>query len=236
MYPKEYFLERFKTEETEELLQRYATGDLTDEAREAILTLLRSRGLEESKLQPLVVQARKAVYRQTKGSKECDFCGSSARFFPVLDDGQRFCTHACMRTARLLEISEDIPKNAIFQHACRIKEGPCPQCNQLPSKTEVRPYYRVWSIGILTERTKRTHICCINCGRKKNFTSIIFSAVFGWWNIPSGVIFTPIQIMSNIGEMLRSRDDPTPSDELIQAARLDLAAKLQKQRTARTSA
>lgn len=229
MYPKEYFLERFKAEETDELLRRYATTDLTNEAKEAILFLLQSRGFEDAKLQALVLQARKAAYRQTKGTKECDFCGSSARFSAVLDEGQRFCSESCLRNARLLEISEDIPKEAIFQYACSIKEGPCPSCQQYSSKTEVRPYYRVWSIGIFTHWTTGTHICCRSCGRKTNFLSLIFCTAFGWWGMPWGLIITPAQIIANIAEMLRSRGDSAPSEELLLAARLDLAAKLHKQ-------
>jgi hypothetical protein len=231
MYPKEYFLERFKTEETDELLRRYATTDLADEAKEAILSLLHSRGVDNSKLQSLVVQARKSAYRETKGTSECDFCGSSARFSALLDGGQRFCSKNCLRNARLMEVSEDISEETIFQHACRIKESPCPLCQQLSSKTEVRRYYRVWSIGILTSWVKRTHICCLSCARKTNFGSLIFCTLFGWWGIPWGLIITPAQIFANISEMFKSRSESPPSEELIQAARLDLAAKLYKQRT-----
>lgn len=236
MYPKEYFLERFKNEETNDLLHRYATADLTDEAREAILFLLQSRGVDDSKLKPLVLQARRAAYRQTKGTSECDFCGSSARFSAVLDEGQRFCSKSCLRNARLLEISEDIPTEAIFQHACSIKQGPCPVCHQTSSKTEARRYYRVWSAGIITQWTKRTHVCCHSCGRKTNLGSLVFCTLFGWWGIPWGLIITPAQIIANIAEMFKAQSDPTPSDELLQAARLDLAAKLHKQRVAQADA
>jgi hypothetical protein len=229
MYPKEYFLEQFKAEETDELLRRYATSDLADEAQEAILSLLQTRGVDNSKLQPLVIQARKAAYRQTKGTRKCDFCGSSAIFSAILDEGQRFCTKTCLRNARLLEVSEDIPKEVILQHAHKIKEGPCPLCKQSSSKTEARYYYRVWSVVVLTSWIKRTHICCFSCGRKTNFGSFVFCILFGWWGFPWGLIITPAQIIANIAEMFRPRFKSTPSDELIQAARLDLAAKLYKQ-------
>jgi len=229
MYPKEYFLERFKEEETDELLRRYATADLADEAKEAILALLQARGVESSSLPPLVIQARKAAYRQTKGTRECDFCGNSARFSAILDEGQRFCSKACLRNARLLEISEDIPTETIFQHACRIKESPCPVCQRSSSKTEVRFYYRVWSIIALTSWVKKKHICCLSCGRKTNFGSLVFCTLFGWWGVPWGIIITPAQIISNIAEMFRPRSEPAPSEYLIQAARLELAAQRYKQ-------
>lgn len=229
MYPKEYFLERFRNEETEDLLQRYATVDLADEAKEAILELLRARGINSFSLPTLVVAARKASYRQTRGTKECDFCGSSARLSAVLNEGQRFCSKACLRKARLLEVSEDIPAEAIYRHAVAIKNGSCPECRQSGSRTEVRTYHRVWSIGLFTQWTHRTHICCHACGRKTNFGSIMFCVLFGWWSVPWGLVMTPAQIMANITQMLKPMADPEPSEALVQAARLDLAAKLYKQ-------
>jgi hypothetical protein len=230
VYPKEYFLERFRDDETEDLIQRYATADLADEAKDAILSLLKSRGIRDSTLRPLVLQARKAAYRQTKGTSECDFCSSSARFSAVLDEGQRFCSKACLRNARLLEVSEDIPQEEISRHAFRIKNGKCPACQKAGSKTEVRRYYRVWSVGIFTQWTNRTHICCHSCGRKTNFGSLIFCTLFGWWGIPWGIIMTPAQMLANITEMFKPLADPAPSDALLQAARLDLAAQLYKKR------
>lgn len=236
MYPKEYFLERFRDDETDDLLQRYATADLADEAKEAIHSLLKSRGIEESKLQPLVLQARKASYRQTKGTNECDFCGSSARFSALLDEGQRFCSKACLRNARLLEVSEDISKEEIHDHALRIKNSACPECHQSSSKTEVRRCYRVWSVGIFTQWTNRTHICCHSCGRKTNLGSLMFCALFGWWGIPWGIIMTSAQILANVTEMFKPLANPAPSEALIQAARLDLAAKLYKKRALEANA
>lgn len=226
MYSKEYFFERFKNGETDDLLQRYATVDLVDEAKEAILLVLKSRGVDDSKLQLLVIKARKATYRQTKGTYECDFCNSSAKHSAVLNEGQRFCSNSCLQNARLLEVSEDIPKETILHHASKIKEGVCPLCQQSSSKTEVRRYYRVWSAVVLTEWAERSHICCHSCGWKTNLESIIFCMLFGWWGIPWGLIITPGQIISNIAEMFRAKAESSPSEELLRAARLELAAKL----------
>jgi hypothetical protein len=236
MYPKEYFLDRFKSDATEDLLHRYATADLSDEAREAIHSLLAARGIEGQALQPLMLQARKAVYRKRNGTKECDFCGSSARFSAILDEGQRFCSKSCLRNARLLEVAEDISAEEIQGHAWRIKNSPCPECQQSSSKTEVPKYYRVWSAIVLTEWTKRTHICCHSCARKTNFGSLVFCSLFGWWGVPWGVIITPAQIVANISEMLSPKADPAPSEELLQAAKLQLAAKLYKRRALEANA
>jgi predicted house-cleaning noncanonical NTP pyrophosphatase (MazG superfamily) len=227
MYSKEFFVERFQNEETEDLLNRYTTGDLTDSAKEAVLQILKKRGFSEERLWTLAKQARKASYRQTKGTKECDFCGNSARFSKVIDAGQRFCSTTCLQNARLLEISEDIPDEEIEKYAYNLKNGECPKCHKILSKVEVRKFYNVWSAVIFTRWTKQTHVCCKSCGREKNVWSIIFCLLFGWWGIPWGLFATPIQIISNAVEIFNSRnDDPSPSDELLQVARIKLASNL----------
>ena len=225
MYSEEYFLELFKDEETENLRRRYSTEDLSDNAKAAMHSVLKSRGFDDTSLAVLATEARKAAYRQTKGTKECDYCGSSARFSPVLDDGQRFCNVTCLQNARLMEISEDIPKEEIFQHACRIKEGACPGCSCSKSKVEARKSYRIWSVVHISVFSTQTRICCHSCARKENFRSLMFCAAFGWWGFPWGVGITPVQIISNIVEMFKSRSGAKPSDDLLQAARINLAAK-----------
>ncbi len=224
MYPKEFFLERFQSEATGDLLHRYANAQLTDEAKEAILEILKKRGVSEEKFGHFIKQAKKDRYRQSQGTTRCDYCGNSARFSPVLDQGQRFCSKRCLRQTRLLEISVDISDEEIIRHARNIKNGECPDCHKRDSKVEVRYYYRVWSAIVFTQWAKRTHVCCRACGRRTNFGSIMFSLLLGWWGFPWGIIITPAQIISNLVEIFKGREEPEPSDELIQAARIELAA------------
>ena len=54
MCSKECFVDRFRDEETEELLHRYATAEITEEAKAAILLLLAERGIDTSTMAPLV--------------------------------------------------------------------------------------------------------------------------------------------------------------------------------------
>ncbi|MBC3882632.1 hypothetical protein H8K35_14665 [Undibacterium sp. LX40W] len=232
MYPKEFFIEQFQNKETDQLLRRYATVELTEEAKEAILEILKKRGVSPDKLGSLVRQAKKDSYRQSRGTTECDHCGNSARFSPVLDGGQRFCSKSCLRKARLLEISVDISETEIVRHARNIKIGECPDCHRKDSKVEVRYYYRVWSAAIITQWTKRNHVCCRACGRQTNFGSLMFCLLLGWWGIPWGIIITPAQIISNIVEMFKARDEPEPSEELIAVARINLAAARARQQQA----
>ena len=224
MYPKEFFLERFKDDATDDLVARYATAEITDAAREAILALLKERGVSAEALAALARQARKAAWRQTRGTTACDYCGSPARFSYVSDAGQRFCNQTCLRNTRLQEAAEDLPEQAIAQHAHAIRHAPCPVCQRSNGLVEARRYHRVWSALILTRWTTRTRLSCKSCGRKQNLVSAGFCLLFGWWGFPWGILMTPTQIVANLIELFR-RDDPAEaSAELIKTARLDLAA------------
>ena len=99
MYSREYFVERFREAETDELLERMAGGELTDEAQQAIQLVLKERGVSQAQLAPMVREAKKARYRRTTPTNECDFCGKSPGFLAsaVKDAGQKFCSRECLR-------------------------------------------------------------------------------------------------------------------------------------------
>lgn len=229
MYPKAFFLQRFKDDDKETLLARYAGGDLSDEAAAAILELLAARGVDESTLKPMVANARKASLRATKGAYECDYCRNSARFSAIHDDGQRFCSKACLRNARLMEIAVDIPDESIMARALSVKNGICPVCRQCTSPVEMRHYFRVWSALVVTQWRQRAKLCCHSCGKKENRESVVLCLIFGWWGFPWGLIMTPAQIVANWIESSKRRDEPEPSDELLRSARLQLAFERHKQ-------
>jgi hypothetical protein len=230
MYPKEYFIDRFNGDETGYLVEKLATSDLAESAREAIVEILAKRDVDKSKLLSQMKESRKAMYRKTHGNHQCDYCGSSARFSYVSDDGQRFCNQTCLRDARLMEEAEDIDLLDIEKHALEIRNSDCPVCKRQNGIVEVRWKYRVWSAFYITRWTKTKSVCCKSCGRKQNSSSIAFSAFLGWWGVPWGIIITPAQIISNIVEMFRSDDRSAPSADLLLAARLNLANQRKRKR------
>lgn len=223
MHSRQYFIERFRGQDTEELLDRLATADLVEEAKYAIQTVLKERGISDREFAPLVLKAKKDRYRRTSPTKECDLCGRSVGFSAVKDEGQKFCSESCLRTARLMEIAVDIPEPEILKRASEIQNGPCPVCRSRESKNEVRKFYWVWSAVVFTRWGTSSKVCCKKCGVKSNLTSVLSSLLFGWWGVPWGIFITPAQIISNIAAMFRKFDKSKPSEELVQAARLQLA-------------
>jgi len=50
----------------------------------------------------------------------------------------------------------------------------------------------------------------------------------GWWGIPWGIFITPVQLVKNVGEVMRG-DRDEPSDELVFHARIERGLQLQAQ-------
>ncbi len=224
MYSRQYFINEFRHIDSDELLERLATSDLTDVAKDAIHTVLRERGITDERLDALVQQAKKDTYKRTTPTNECDYCGKSLRLLgSVKDGGQKFCSNDCLRTSRLMEAAVDIPEKDIQEFAYSLRRGPCPNCREKKRDIEIRKYYWVWSAAIFTQWGVSTKVCCKTCGVKANLASILGCVALGWWGIPWGILMTPVQVLRNLSELLRRIDKNKPSDELLLAAKLKLA-------------
>ena len=230
MYSRQEFIERFREVDSEELFDRLATLDLTEEAKDAIYAVLKERGVSDKDVEPLIVHAKKARYRSTTPTNDCDYCGKSILLPAVRDEGQKFCSEGCLRTARILEVAVDIPAQDIAKHAMEIKNGRCPSCGGQESKIEVRKYHWVWSAVYYTRWGTSAKPCCKKCGTKDNFGAILSSLVLGWWSI-RGIFITPAQVISNLAEIAKRNDKSEPSEELIEQAKLQLAEILLKSKS-----
>lgn len=223
MYPKAYFLTKFRSFSDDELLQIYASYDYAETAIEAALHLLQERGFSNQDIEARQLDCRKNVYRQRKGTKECDFCSNQARRSPVFDSGQRFCSQRCLRNARLLEKAVEFSNAEVLSHAKNIKNSACPMCSQHKSKVEVRYHYRIWSAGIISDWQEYRQVSCLACGRRANLKSLAYCMALGWWGLPWGPLITPAQVLANLVAMFKTHQHGEPSAELLIAARLDLA-------------
>lgn len=233
MYTQADFVERFRALENYELLDRLATSQLTDEARAALRIVLQERGVSETELPALVVQAKKDRFRRTGVTNDCDHCGKSSGIAPVHDGEQTFCSIGCRDHMRIMEAAADFDDDAIHRHAQALQHGPCPQCRRQGSPVEVRRSYHVWSALFITRWGTTSKPGCRACGIRANLLDAGYSAALGWWGFPFGLLMTPVQILRNLGEaLMRDRARP-PSPELLDLARADLGLKaLRRQRLA----
>ncbi|WP_426208965.1 hypothetical protein [Massilia sp. TWP1-3-3] len=224
MYPKEYFVEQFADLDTEALLFKLS-GDLADNARDAVVTLLGQRGITAGQLDARTKATQKANIRRPRGTIECDYCGNSAKKKPLFDQGQQFCSADCLHAARISEAAVDLSAGQIGARALAMRSGACPDCGSSESVIEIRYHYRVVSALYFTSYQRKSRFCCVACGRKQNFKSFLFTFFLGWWGVPFGLIMTPTYLIANLGELREQRSGGEPSEDLVRLAKFQLAEK-----------
>lgn len=152
----------------------------------------------------------------------CDYCGSSILFGGVRSGDLRFCNDRCHSSGALLQISQSIPESEVQQVVRQVHQGNCPKCGGT-GPVDVHTSYRVWSALLLTQWSSRPEVSCRGCGVKSQLGDTLFSVVLGWWGIPWGLIFTPVQVVRNVIAMANPPETSRPSAKLDKHIRLNLA-------------
>lgn len=230
MYDTRKFVSIFENEESEELLDRLATRDLTDDAKKAIAIVLERRGFDLRNLDSLVSDAKRASFRRGGVTNECDFCGKTIRFGLGVNDGeQKFCGVDCFHTLRLREAEEDITVDAAQARALDIKKGGCPKCMKERASPEIRTTYWIWSAVFISSWNSESEVVCNSCARKANAMAALACLILGWWS-PWGLFLTPVQIAKNLREFCRNDHDWRPSEKLVSFAKMTLAEEKLRER------
>lgn len=165
----------------------------------------------------------------------CDYCGTRILFGGVKDNGMRFCNEDCHTNGSLIAYSQQLPDDVVEPHVSAVHQGDCPKCGG-PGPIDVHTSYIVWSIMILTSWKSRPEVCCRSCGNKAKLGGLCISAVAGWWGIPWGFIFTPVQIFRNISGIVFAPDLSFPSPELDRLVRIHLVSEIAAQNQAEAEA
>lgn len=153
----------------------------------------------------------------------CAACGETIIFGGKRVGERRFCNDKCVASGSVLAVAAALPESVVSARVWEIHNGRCPVCSG-PGPVDVHSSYRVWSGLVITSYGTRLNIGCRRCGNRARLKDAGFSLLCGWWGFPWGLVWTPIQIGRNVMAMMRSEDGTTPSSQLTQMARLQLAA------------
>jgi hypothetical protein len=155
----------------------------------------------------------------------CDYCKSTILLGGSRVGDLRFCNDKCRAKGSTIILSRQIPQHVVDQQVSAIHHGLCPSCKGI-GPVDVHMSYRVWSAILLTRWQSIPTVSCRACGKKKQIFGALFSALFGWWGFPWGLVMTPLQIVRNIGGLIRGPDPRHPSDKLQNLVRLHMASQL----------
>jgi len=154
----------------------------------------------------------------------CDYCGTTIIFGGVFDNGLRFCGEKCHQKGFPLVVAHQVPEDLMARHVLAIHQGTCPKCGG-QGPVDVHTSYIAWSALVMTSWYSRPQVCCRACGTKSKLQGAVLSGIVGWWGFPWGIIITPIQVARNILGLLSSPDPTTPSAQLENIARAELATR-----------
>jgi hypothetical protein len=155
---------------------------------------------------------------------KCDSCGSTILFGGKQQGDLRFCNDRCRQRGVLLAASRQVPDNIVQQQVWSVHQGLCPKCGG-NGPVDVHVSYRIWSALFLTTWASRPQVSCRSCGVKRQMGDALFSVVLGWWGIPWGLLFTPVQVGRNIVALAKGPDPGKPSAQLEKMVRMNIVAR-----------
>ena len=156
----------------------------------------------------------------------CAACGETILFGGVKAGELRFCNANCQSKGYLLSVAARVPESAAVDFARRIHLGQCPRC-QGPGPVDVHTAYWVWSALAFTRWGSQQQVSCRGCAVKTQAGKLALSSLLGWWGVPWGLIFTPVQVARNTIAIASPPKPDEPSAKLVQIARVQLASQPQ---------
>jgi hypothetical protein len=157
--------------------------------------------------------------------RKCDSCGTTIVIGGREHHGKRFCNDKCYQDGFLMTTSQQIPASAVRKEVEEVHQGNCPQCSR-KRPVDIHMVYNVFSMVRFTRWSNKVELSCRPCAVRSQIGNLLFSLLFGWWGIPTGLIMTPIQVTRNFIALVRPPDPTKPSAKLEKFVRLHLAAQL----------
>jgi hypothetical protein len=222
MYSTEFFIKQFHNQETATLIDRLATQDLSDAARDALTQVLGDRGLSGEQLAQQLHQAKRDRFLRTGVDNLCDYCRRTALPLPFAIEGQKFCNIDCFHQSRLRRAAVDIDDAQAMARGLALKAGRCPQCSGSRLHPDMHRAHHIASMLVVVTTSTEQALSCTSCANRANLWAALMCACMGWWSVP-GLFRTPFHIVENLWEIVRRREVPVPTDALVDMARLQLA-------------
>ena len=155
----------------------------------------------------------------------CASCGTTILFGGTRAGGYTFCNAKCAARAPHLALAESLPAGEVQREMQSVRNAPCPVC-QGPGPVDVHASHQVYSFVLMTRWKSRSRVSCRACGRKAQAKDLAISLLAGWWGLPWGLVWTPIQVGRNIAGMMGSQGEDAPSADLERIVRRVMAANM----------
>lgn len=85
---------------------------------------------------------------------------------------------------------------------------PCPGCFRADRPVFFRGWSRVWGLLFWVSEQRRAAYLCRDCAQRETITSLLFTAILGWWSIPSFLFYAPRATYFNWRSVFASPAEP----------------------------
>lgn len=143
----------------------------------------------------------------------CDHCGKFVLFGTRRGD-RVYCGGRCATFDPLVTLAREIPEAQVRELVQRWRNEPCPRCKGA-GPVDLHTSHKVHSFLVMTQWSSARLVACVSCGRRQQFGHLAYSLLLGWWGLPWGLLVTPIQVVRNLGGLVRpaGRERPSPAFE-----------------------
>lgn len=149
---------------------------------------------------------------------KCDGCGRTIFIGAIKDGALRYCNKTCKQEAPFTKYAADLPMAEVQAEMNKLHGGLCPKCNGV-GPVDIHTAHTIFSVVYVTSWNSKPHLCCRACGRKEQAKALAMATFLGWWGLPWGLLFTPVQIGKNIAGMIGGPKPEQPSAELEKIVR-----------------
>ena len=151
---------------------------------------------------------------------QCANCGQVILFGGIKHGTIRYCNAKCYEAVRFLNTTFYVPENEVDEILTAFHQGDCPCCGG-PGPVDYHFSYRIMSFLAVTRFETIPKISCHACAKKAKIKNFLTTLLLGWWG--PGLIFTPIYLCKNLYSLCYPIPADTPSDQLREYIRLDIA-------------
>jgi hypothetical protein len=142
----------------------------------------------------------------------------------------RFCNDQCHQEGFLVRVAEEAAPEVVAERIQEIRQQECPVCGG-DGPVDISTSHTAWSLVILTSWNDHPRLSCTDCAKKAIWRGIAFTSVCGWWGFPFGVVVTPWQLMNNLKALKKLPHPGSPTDDLQQLVKLQIASELEAAQT-----
>jgi hypothetical protein len=138
----------------------------------------------------------------------------------------RFCNDRCYEQGFLTAVADQAAPEVVTARLAQVHGGVCPICHG-EGPVDVCTSHTAWSIIVMTSWQDHPQLSCARCGKKAILRGLVITSVLGWWGFPFGLVVTPWQLMNGIRSLRKLPNSETPSAELQQMIKLQVAREIQ---------